>query len=44
MDGFNLGLTSPTLGILNGLNMTQLAQLNGMNPSNMNMLNISPEV
>jgi hypothetical protein len=46
--GFNLGLTSPGLGMPNGLNMAQLAQLNGMtgmnggmNPFNMNMLNMA---
>ena len=44
MGGFNLGLTSPTLGMPNGLNMAQLAQLNGingMNPFNMNMLGMA---
>ena len=42
--GFDLGLTSPTLGKPNGLNMAQLAQLNGMNgmnPFNMNMLGMA---
>jgi hypothetical protein len=54
MGGFNLGLTSPTLGMPNALNMAQLAQLNGMNGMNsfnMNMpgmgklsaMGISPE-
>jgi hypothetical protein len=45
---FNLGLTSPGLGMPNGLNMAQLAQLNGitgmnggMNPFNMNMLGMA---
>ena len=44
MGGFNLGLTSPGLGMPNGLNMAQLAQLNGMNgmnPFNMNMLGMA---
>jgi hypothetical protein len=46
--GFNLGLTSPGLGMPNGLNIAQLAQLNGMtemnggmNPFNMNMLGMA---
>ncbi|KAF8268548.1 hypothetical protein EI94DRAFT_1146404 [Lactarius quietus] len=45
MGGFNLGLTSPGLGMPNGLNMAQLAQLNGMGMSpfgaNMNMLGMA---
>ena len=44
MGGFNLRLTSPTLGMPNGLNTAQLPQLNGMNgmnPFNMNMLGMA---
>ena len=44
MGGSNLGLTSPTLDMPNGLSMAQLAQLNGMNgmnPFNMNMLGMA---